>query len=81
MTRDTTFLTVCQGKGRRRPKASGRRLDVRRPYVSVGAEPVLGLGSADGGLAAHRPTSGAPPTERLDGAAASGPDRRPRSPA
>lgn len=38
---------------------------MRCPYVTVGAEHVLRLGSADGSLAAHRPTSPPLPTERL----------------
>lgn len=50
------FLTARQSGscgGRRRASAA---LDVLRPYVTVGAEHVLGLDGADGSLAAHRPT-------------------------
>ncbi len=59
------FLTACQagsGGGRRRATEG---LDVRRPYVAVGAEHVLRLDSADGSLARAPFPTPPLPTERL----------------
>lgn len=79
--RAATGLTDrLSGRVRRSRRRASEALDVRRPYVTVGAEHVLRLDSADGSLAAHRPTSRRCPRSGSAQAATRRSARRPRRP-